>query len=128
MSKYKLSPAELEFMEFFWDSTDEKCKKDVLDHFKKKGKGGSTVSFFLSKLAKKGFLIPRREGRNFFYTPAITKLQYEQTVINETLSKTYGDSLEMILASFCGKTSVSDKDIDHIRDWLKNLEQELDED
>lgn len=127
MSKYKLSPSELEFMEFFWNSVEEKCKKDVLDHFSKSGKDGSTVSFFLSKLAKKGFLIPRREGRNFFYMPAVTRLQYEQTMINEALSRTYGNSLEVILANFCGKKSVSRKDIDHIRDWLKDLEQELDE-
>ena len=36
-------------------------------------------------------------------------------------------SLEMILAGFCGKTSVSSKDIDRIRGWLKELEQELGE-
>lgn len=127
MSKYKLSPSELEFMEFFWNSADEKCKQDVLDFFSGQGKDGNTVSFFLSKLAKKGFLVPRRDGRNFFYSPAVTKLHYEQTVINETLGKTYGDSLEMILANFCGKKSVSSDDIDHIRGWLKNLEQELGE-
>ena len=127
MSKYKLSPSELEFMEFFWNSTEEKCKQDVVDFFISSGKDGNTVSFFLSKLSKKGFLIPRREGRNFFYTPAFSKQHYNQNLINETLEKTYGNSLEMILASFCGKASVSSKDIDHIRNWLKELEQELGE-
>ncbi len=127
MSKYKLSPSELEFMEFFWNSAEGKCKQDVVDFFGSSGKDGSTVSFFLSKLSKKGFLIPRREGRNFFYTPAFSKQHYNQNLINETLGRTYGDSLEMILASFCGKTSVSSKDIDHIRGWLKELEQELGE-
>ena len=127
MSKYKLSPSELEFMEFFWNSAEGKCKQDVVDFFGSSGKDGSTVSFFLSKLSKKGFLIPRREGRNFFYTPAFSKRQYDQTLINETLGRTYGSSLEMILAGFCGKTSVSSKDIDRIRGWLKELEQELGE-
>ncbi len=124
MSKYKLWPSELESIEFFWNSTDEKCKQDVLDLFGSSERDGSTVSFFLSKLSKKGFLVPRREGRNFFYRPAFSRRQYDQTLINETLGKTYGDSLEMILANFCGKTSVSGKDIDHIRNWLKKLGEE----
>ena len=33
----------------------------------------------------------------------------------------------MVLASFCGRTFVSSEDIDHIRGWLKELEQELGE-
>ena len=49
MSKYKLSPSELEFIEFFWNSTEGKCKQDVVDFFSSSGKDGSTISFFLSK-------------------------------------------------------------------------------
>lgn len=124
MPRYKLSPSELEIMDFFWNSENEKCKQDVLNYFS--GKDGSTVSFFLSKLTKKGFLVPRRDGRNFFYAPSITRLQYEQNLINETLNKTYGNSLEMILASFCGRESASEEDLEHIRGWLKDLEHKLD--
>ena len=126
--KYKLAHSELELMDFFWASNKEKCKWDILDYFGNQGKSGSAISFLLSKLTKKGFLVPRREGRNFFYTPAISKLEYERSIINESLNITYGQSLEMILANFCGKKSVAEKDIDKIRKWLDDLEQKLDDD
>lgn len=128
MIRKKLAQSELEIMNLFWESKEEQCKKDILDSLKGKGKSASTISFFLSSLTKKGFLMPRRAGRNFFYKPAISKLEYERIVINETLNRTYGQSLEMILANFCGKNTVAQKDIDNIREWLSNLEKTLDDD
>lgn len=121
----KLAAAELEIMEFFWASEEEKCKRDVLAFFATEHKSGSTISYFLSTLAKKGFLIPRREGRNFFYKPAVSRLQYEQQQINQDLNKTYGQSLETILANFCGKPSPSREELADIQRWLEQLEQEL---
>lgn len=128
MSKYKLSETELEFMNYFWSISKEHCKKDILNTFLGNEKRGSTISFYLSKLAKKGFLIARREGKNFFYKPAISKLEYEQNIINEKLNKTYGQTLETILANFCGRNSLTDDDIVNIQNWLKQLELELKED
>lgn len=123
--KNTLAASELEFMNFFWSSDGEKCKKDLVDIFSKKGIKSSNISFFLSKLTKKGFLIPRREGRNFYYKPSVSKLEYEQFLINNKLNKTYGQSLELILANFCGKNSLSEKELQDIRKWLKDLEKEL---
>ncbi|MCI8728105.1 MAG: hypothetical protein HFG66_18815 [Hungatella sp.] len=123
--KNTLAAAELEFMSFFWASDGEKCKKDLVEEFSKKGKSGSNISFFLYKLTKKGFLISRREGRNFYYKPSISKLEYEQFLINNNLSKTYGQSLEMILANFCGRESLNERELENVREWLKDLEKEL---
>lgn len=125
--KNTLAAAELEFMSFFWASDGEKCKKDLVEEFVKEGKSSSNISFFLSKLTKKGFLIPRREGRNFYYRPSVSKLEYEQFSINHRLHKTYGQSLEMILANFCGKDSLSEEELEDIKRWLKELEKGLGE-
>lgn len=123
----KLAQSELEIMNLFWESRDERCKRDILDTLSINGKSGSTISFYLSSLSKKGYLIPRREGRNFFYKPAISKLEYERIVINENLNNTYGQSLEMILANFCGKKNVVQNDIENIQKWLNELEKKLDD-
>lgn len=125
--KNTLAAAELEFMSFFWASDGEKCKKDLVEEFVKEGKSSSNISFFLSKLTKKGFLIPRREGRNFYYRPSVSKLEYEQFSINHRLNKAYGQSLEMILANFCGKDSLSEEELKDIKRWLKELEKGLGE-
>jgi len=123
--KNTLAAAELEFMSFFWASDGEKCKKDLVEEFVKEGKSSSNISFFLSKLTKKGFLIPRREGRNFYYRPSVSKLEYEQFSINNRLNKTYGQSLELILANFCGKDFLSEEELKDVKRWLKELEKEL---
>lgn len=124
MANHNLAATELEFMNFFWNSTEEKCKRDIVSAFSQR-KSGTTISFFLSKLAKKDFLISRREGRNFYYKPAITKSEYEQWVINERVNKSYGMSLEAIIANFCGKDPITDDDVNRIQKWLKELENEL---
>lgn len=106
---------------------EKSVKKDLVEEFVKEGKSSSNISFFLSKLTKKGFLIPRREGRNFYYRPSVSKLEYEQFSINHRLNKTYGQSLEMILANFCGKDSLSEEELKDIKRWLKELEKGLGE-
>ena len=40
-------------------------------------------------------------------------------------SKTYGQSLEMILANFCGRESLNERELENVREWLKDLEKEL---
>ena len=125
MPKYRLASTELKIMECFWKASRELCKQDIREIFCTQEMTGSMVSFLLSKLAKKGFLIARRQGRNFYYSPAVTKVQYEQAVINESLEKTYGKPIEMILANFCGKASATEEELQNIQEWLRKLEQEL---
>ena len=95
--------------------------------FQQQRKGWEYNLLLSLKAVQKRISDSQAGGAELFYTPAFSKRQYDQTLINETLGRTYGSSLEMILAGFCGKTSVSSKDIDRIRGWLKELEQELGE-
>ena len=120
----KLSNSELEFMEFIWSSSGDKSLQDFIVHFADKHWERPTVSVFLHRLTQKKYLTYYQKGRHYYYRPLITKLEYEQGKINKSIRKLFGTSLEGVIASFCGKKKLDQTQIDRIREFLDELENE----
>ncbi|MGI6054813.1 MAG: BlaI/MecI/CopY family transcriptional regulator [Clostridium sp.] len=69
------------------------------------------MSTYLSRLVRKKFLTAQKDGRVFYYEPIISRLEYQQSILNETLNKKVGNSIEGIVAAFCGIADASDEDL-----------------
>lgn len=119
----KLSNTELEFMEYVWASDEEKSRQDFISYFSDRSWEKSTISVFLHRLTQKGYLDYYQEGRYSYYTPLISKIEYEKALINQSIKKSFGKPLESVIAAFCGKPT-DPKQIERIKDFLKELEEE----
>lgn len=123
----KLTKAEMEFMEYIWTSEGKKTLQNFVDYFSEHKWERPTISTYLHRLTQKGFLRYEKQGRYYFYEPLITKLEYEQFQINESMRKMYGMPMEGVIASFLGKEKLSKKQLDKVREFLNELETENDD-
>lgn len=117
----KLTKAEMEFMEYIWTSEGKKTLQNFVDYFSEHKWERPTISTYLHRLTQKGFLRYEKQGRYYFYEPLITKLEYEQFQINESMRKMYGQPLEGVIASFFGKGKLSEEQLERVRDFLDEL-------
>lgn len=123
MGKYqKLSAAELVYMEEIWKHS-EGINSEELYSYGDYAVG--TISTLLHRIMKKGYAVTIRNGRHKLYVATMTKVQYEQNLINQNLEEALGcDSLENLIASFCGKEKLSEEQGEKLRDFLREIQDD----
>lgn len=71
----------------------------------------TTVQTVLNRLAERGLLERRKDGRNFVYRPLLTEAEYVSQLIQGTLAGASADARQAALASLVGtmgKTEISE--------------------
>lgn len=84
--KRRLPECEEEVMSVVWKcetSPDLKIVLDMVNETFNHDWKPQTVSTFLVRLRKKGYLSAKRKGRYTFYTPIIEMSTYKQTLLDE---------------------------------------------
>ena len=110
----------MELMEIMWaDGTELSCS-ELMEQLKEDWKQ-STIQTFLKRLCDKGALSVRKEGKNNFYTPEITRGQYKGEKTAEFLNEMHGGSLESLLDSIFRYRKPNEDEITHLSTWIKNI-------
>ena len=98
----EISNTKKEIMELFWNQDKTLCFSEIMDYFgKEKGKEWKkqTLSTFLQELVNKGFLEREYRGKNTFFTPLVSKEQYEFSCITDIIDEKYqGKTAELIVS------------------------------
>ncbi len=88
MDPNEISTCEKMVMKVIWDSTEDLDLQRVMENvnreFNKEWKP-QTVSTFLSRLTKKGYLNVYRRGRYSYYQPAVAKTDYKMSTVAESI-------------------------------------------
>jgi predicted transcriptional regulator len=99
-----ISVCEKRVMKVIWDSPEELALQGVMNKVNEEnGKEWrpQTVSTFLARLVKKGFLTFYRKGRYSYYQPAISKEEFWRITMQENASFFHqGDMGEMACALY----------------------------
>ena len=86
-------------MKIIWDSQEAPALQQIMDRVNEEnGKNwkSQTVSTFLSRLVKKGFLTSQRRGRYSYYQPLVSKEEFWQATMEENAEFfAQGDMVEM---------------------------------
>lgn len=128
MKYKKLSSVEYEFMEFAWSRNTALVFQDFKKHFvDEQGKSWAreTLSTVLHNIVKKGFLKAYRKEKVFFYEPAISQLDYQRYLLNEQLNSKIGNSVESLVAAFCGISNASDTELEQINQYLTEIGERM---
>lgn len=118
----RISEAELEVMEALWAANGPLTATDVAARV-----GGgrdwtlATVKTMLSRLAAKGALSHREDGRRFVYSPAIERDAYVGTESRRFVDRLFGGRLSPLVAKLAEEDGLDDKDIAAIEAILKEL-------
>ena len=88
-----------------------------------RGDRGGTLSL-LARLESKGFVSVRKEKQMNYYTPRISKDNYQSQESKTILEKLYGNSLKNFVSSLYHGRAVEAEDIRELEDYLRDLETE----
>ena len=118
----KLSETELEFMNVIWEHPEGISSEDLYACF---GQARGTKSTLLYRIAEKNYVRTEREGKHHRYYPLVTRREYEQAILNQKLKKGLGmNSLEQLVAAFCGKERLTVRQARRVRDLIREFENE----
>lgn len=121
----RLSATELEFMKMIWEHPEGISSEAIYEHFPQ---ARGTKSTILYNISEKGYVENRQKGRHHFYTALVTQSEYEKALIQQQLKQTFGvSSFERLVAAFCGKRELTEKQIKKIQDLLKELEDDVED-
>lgn len=120
----KLSPAEYEFMKLIWEKPEGISSEELYNNPDFKQPQG-TKSTILFKINEKGYVNVVQRGLHHFYSPKVTRKEYEQALVKQKLKKSFGhSSLSTLVASFCGKETLTEKQKDKINQLLEEIEKD----
>ncbi|MFI3227670.1 MAG: BlaI/MecI/CopY family transcriptional regulator [Clostridia bacterium] len=124
MSAFKeLSATENEIMEVMWEQSEAVPYSFLIDFFNtKRGKEWKrqTLSTYMIKLSEKGLIISQSQGRQMFYSIAMTRADYEKTKANGILDKLYNGSVKNFMTALYDGKEISKNQIEDLKQWLKD--------
>lgn len=94
----RLPDTELEVMKALWAAGKDIPRSVLEDTLAPFGWAANTVNTYLSRLADKGFLSVRREGKSNLYTPLVTQEEYQAFDSRAVLNRLYGSPRNFVAA------------------------------
>ncbi len=123
MDTNDISACERLVMKIIWDSTEDLALQEVMDRVNEEnGKQWKpqTVSTFLARLVKKGFLSVYRKGRYSYYQPAVSKEDYWKATMQENARFFTKGDMGALACCLC-EDILSDEDIKRLKKKIDEL-------
>jgi len=118
-----LSNAEWEVMKTFWDN-GSMAARDVFSQLPENhGWAYKTVKTLLSRLVAKGALDFDQIGNSYLYRPVYTRAQLTKKEMKGFIDRVLDGSLSPILAHFIRESSLSENEINRLRQILDQKEK-----
>lgn len=119
-AKFKRLPdSELELMLIIWRAKVEVTRSDIEGLLNKNKKlAPTTILSFLSRLEEKGYIKVERRGKTNYYSPITSEEDYINNEGKTILEKLYGNSLKNFVASLYDGNSISEKQMEELREFL----------
>lgn len=119
----KISQSEQEIMVYIWDNDSPVVLKNIVDHFAlSRSWSKSTTHTLLSRLVGKGYLSLTKDKTNF-YTPIIDRGEYSALQSTSALEGLYQGSVKNFLAAFYGGNPLPKKDIEELKEFIKQYDE-----
>jgi len=94
----RLPDTELEVMKALWAAGPDTPRAVLEEKLSPFGWAANTVNTYLSRLADKGFVSVRREGRSNRYTPLVSREAYQAFDSRAALERLYGSPRNFVAA------------------------------
>lgn len=117
----KISDAELEVMQVFWNKGIANSF-DIIEALKGKSWSDNTIRTLIKRLqAKKAIEIVKQEGKVYYYEPLISENEYKIKESNNFIDKLYNGSVSDMLLCFAKENKLSKKDLEEL---IKKIDEE----
>ena len=116
----RLPDTELEVMKALWISGPDTPRAAMVTALESFHWASNTVNTYLTRLAEKGFVAVRREGKSNLYTPLVSREDYLAFDSQAVLSRLYGSSPRNFLAALA-RNGLEERELDDLRELLDQL-------
>lgn len=120
----ELSQNELYILEFLWKENTPQGFANILSYFNSvtnKNWKKQTMSTYITRLIKAGFIKTDHSGTKLQYYPAITRNDYYQNIASDIVEESFSGSLSFFVSAFTGKNKISADEKEKLIDYLKGL-------
>jgi len=118
----RISDAELDLMEVLWAAREPLTSAEIVDRLEaQRDWSPATVKTMLSRLASKGAITHREDGRRFLYSPAIERNAYVGRESRRFVERLFGGRLSPLVARLAEEDALDEDDIAAIEALLKEL-------
>jgi predicted transcriptional regulator len=118
----RISDAELDLMEVLWAASEPLTSAEVGERLEaQRGWSMATVKTMLGRLAAKGVISHREDGRRFLYSPAIEREAYVGSESRRFVERLFGGRLSPLVARLAEEDGLDVKDIAEIEALLREL-------
>lgn len=125
ITQEELTDCETLVMKVIWESNEVMSVQDITSkinqRYNKEWKI-QTVSTFLSRAVKKGYLEMKRNGRTFHYYPIVTEEAYGRREITKCVDAWGNGKLENLIASFAQAKKLTEEEKTHIRGLIDDMD------
>ena len=118
----KISSAEWEVMRVLWTKGETTSTEITKILSTKQDWSASTVKTLLGRLADKGYLTSRREGRTYLYQAVLNEEEANLTAVYEVLSKICLTKHHHLLGKLIQQTPMTKEQIKYLQEILASKE------
>lgn len=121
----ELTDCEVLVMRVIWNSAEIMSIQEItskINYTFHKDWKIQTVSTFLSRAVKKGYLEMKRNGRSFDYYPLVSEQEYGKREIKKCVDIWSDGKLENLIASFAETNKLSEQEKTQIRRVIDDMD------
>ena len=118
-----ISEAESRVMAELWRASPQSSEDIAVVLRKSTGWHENTVRTLLNRLARKGAINSRREGRRYLYAPVLTREEWQAQESRSLLDRVFGGRVAPLLAHFSRSEKLSAKDVAELRRLIEQIER-----
>ncbi|MFV0518021.1 MAG: BlaI/MecI/CopY family transcriptional regulator [Aminipila sp.] len=116
-----LPEAQLEVMIAIWDAENPVARNEIQKRLPENRWKTTTLNTFLNRLSQSGFLKVEHKGKEYVYSPLITKEEYMAFAGKSILKNLYSNSIKMFVASVCSSNDMTEKEVKDLQMLLTKL-------
>jgi len=120
---YGLTNTEMEIMNIFWESQDQRFTFKELTNYTHDVLGKEwkyqTLGTYLTNLQRMGLLKVDTSGRNYIYFPCCSKDEYIHQWTKELVCNTFDNSIAKFVHAFTGGAKLSKEDAEELKKLIE---------
>ena len=121
----RLPDTELEVMKALWELEGRPAARAELEErLRDRGWATNTFNTYLARLAEKGFVTCKKRGRSNWYAPAVSREAYLEFESGAVLSRVFGSSLKIFVASLARGGKLERGELDELQQYLDELKRD----